>query len=82
MANVVYTLKIKKETQEMHLFEATPKPDDKCTPKTKSICKKMSSSESEGNKFACQSESSARIEIAKIGRSVCGTCVSSLYETY
>lgn len=82
MANVVYTLKIKKETQEMHLFEATPAPENKCTPNAKSICKKMNLSESEGNKFSCQSESNARIEIAKIGRSVCGTCVSSLYETY
>ena len=82
MSKVVYTLKIKNDTQEMHLFEATPQPDKKCTPNKKSVCEKMDKSESSGNKFACSSEIDARTEIARIGRSVCGTCVSHLYATY
>lgn len=32
--------------------------------------------------FACLTEDSARKSIAEIGRGVCGTCVSHLYETY
>lgn len=82
MAKVVYTLKRKRDTEELHLFEAVPTEDNKCTPKNKSICNKMSKDESSGNAFACQSEDNARIECTKLGRKVCGICVSHLYETY
>lgn len=81
MSKIVYTLKQKKDTKELHLFEATPSKDG-CIPKTKSICNKMSKNESSGNIFACQSEVIARTECAEIGRDVCGTCVSHLYATY
>ena len=82
MNKIVYTLKIKDNTDEFHLFEATVTSGSKCTPKSKSICRKMKKSESTGNKFACKDEDAARKNIANIGRSVCGTCVSHLYETY
>ena len=82
MSKTVYTLKKKKDTQELHLFRATPTPDDKCTPEAKSICKGMASGDMEKNIFACKSEQEAREECAKAGRKVCGTCVSHLYETY
>lgn len=78
----VYTLKKKKDTEELHLFRATPAPDNKCIPESQSICKKMDKNESSENRFACQSETDARLECAKIGRQVCGTCVSHLYESY
>jgi hypothetical protein len=82
MANVVYTLKKCKETEELHLFRATPTQDGKCTPEKQSICEKMDVSESEANIFACQKEDAARISAANQGRKVCGICVSHLYETY
>lgn len=82
MESIVYTLKIKTDTQEMHLFEATPKSGNECIPNSKSICKKMYLSESSGNKFACYNEEKARTTIASLGRKVCGTCTSHLYTTY
>lgn len=78
----VYTLKKKKDTEELHLFRAKPAPDNKCTPEKESICKRMEKSESSENVFACQSEDEARKECAKIGRKVCGICISHLYESY
>lgn len=76
-----YTLKKKKDTEELHLFmgEMT---EDACTSKQQSICKKMNKSESTGNRFQCADESTARKKCAEIGRGVCGICVSHLYETY
>ena len=82
MEKIVYTLKKKKDTEELHLFEAVPAEDNRCTPKKMSICKKMSKDESEGNIFACESEDNARTKCAKIGRQVCGICVSHLFTTY
>lgn len=82
MAKVVYTLKKKKDTNELHLFEAFPAENNKCTPKNMSICNKMSTDESSGNIFACQSEDDARTSCANQGRKVCGICVSHLYATY
>ena len=75
----VYTLKENKNTNEYHLFKATMNLDNKCTPSLNSICKEMSKDNSKGNKFACLNEKDARLECAKIGRKVCGTCVSNLY---
>jgi len=76
-----YTLKMKKDTQEYHLFKGKMT-DKACTSSDTSICEKMSKSESAKNVFACKDENSARIECAKIGREVCGICVSHLYTTY
>lgn len=42
----------------------------------------MDNTESKGNLFTCATEQEARGKIAEIGRKVCGTCVSHLYESY
>lgn len=79
-----YTLKKKKNTEECHLFEGDFITDKTCnTHKVeKSICKKMSQSESEENIFTCYTDNQARKKIAEIGRQVCGVCTSHLYTTY
>ena len=76
-----YTLKKKKDTNELHLFEGTMTKDG-CTSSQKSICNKMDKSESAGNKFTCYTEDEARKKCAEIGRAVCGICISHLYNTY
>jgi hypothetical protein len=78
----VYALKKDKNTDELHLFEGIMTEANKCNIGAMSVCKGMNKSESESNIFACQSESVVRIECAKIGRGVCGVCVSHLYTTY
>ncbi|WP_280564530.1 MULTISPECIES: hypothetical protein [unclassified Chromohalobacter] len=80
-----YTLKKHKETGELHLFKGVMQPnkaDYPCTSNKVSICEEMNKSDSESNKFTCCDESEARKKCAEFGRSVCGTCVSHLYETY
>ena len=57
---MVYTLKQKQDTDELHLFEATLNTEGTCTPQNESVCKKMKKAESVSNIFACQSESNAR----------------------
>lgn len=42
----------------------------------------MDNSESQGNAFTCYTEDQARIQIAKIGKQVCGVCTSHLYANY
>ena len=79
--SVVYTLRAKNDTDEIHIFLADPKPDNKCLSRQNSICRKAGRDEST-MKQACLSEQQARTESAKIGRKVCGTCVSHLYTTY
>lgn len=75
-----YTLKKRKGTKEMHLFEGDFN-EEPCTSKAESICHKMKKSESIGNVFQCLDEQEAREECAEIGRPVCGDCVSRLYAT-
>lgn len=80
-----YTLKEHKDSGELHLFEGDMNPEGseyKCNSGSKSICKKMNKSDNKGNRFACATAQEAREKIAKIGRKVCGTCVSHLYESY
>lgn len=80
-----YTLKEDKDSGELHLFEGDMLPNDpeyKCNSVSKSICNKMNKSKNKGNRFSCATEQEAREKIAKIGRKVCGTCVSHLYESY
>ena len=80
-----YTLKENKDSGELHLFEGDMYPKDseyKCNSKAKSIGKKMDKSYRKENRFTCATEQEAREKIAKIGRKVCGTCVSHLYESY
>jgi len=76
-----YTLKIKNNTKEYHLFEGIMLKDG-CNSNQHSICEKMDKSQSSGNVFACEDEDSARLKCAEIGREVCGICVSHLYTTY
>jgi hypothetical protein len=82
MEKVVYILKKKKDTEELHLFEAVPKENNICVIKGESICGKMKKGESSENIFMCKSEDYTRTECARKGRQVCGICVSHLYATY
>jgi len=82
MAKIVYTLKKKQNTKELHLFEGEMTTTG-CPSKFLSICKKMKNSEQDGNNiFQCEDENISRIKCAEKGKSVCGICVSHLYETY
>lgn len=79
-----YTLKKHKETGEMHLFKGRMNKNDNdhpCTSKSISICERMDKSDSEINRFTCYDENQARKKCAELGRLVCGTCVSHLYES-
>jgi hypothetical protein len=79
----VYCLKEKKTSGECHLFECEMNPDGLCNCNEKSICKKMEGTERIGeNIFSCKSDIITRTKVAEIGRRVCGTCISHLYETY
>ena len=78
----VYSLKRKKDTQELHLFEGEMTEPGKCLPDSTSVCREMTRTESVENIFSCSPVNEARTECAAIGRPVCGTCVSHLYTTY
>jgi len=82
MKKIVYTLKKKKNSEELHIFKASPSIDNNCAPEKESICKKMDKSDSSENIFSCQDDNYTRNQCAKIGRQICGTCISHLYETY
>jgi hypothetical protein len=82
MGKVAYTLKQKNGTEELHLFEGEFTESDKCTSGLMSVCEMMAKADSSGNIFACLDENDARLECAKLGRKVCGVCVSHLYTTY
>lgn len=90
MVEKVYTLLEKGDTEEYHLFEGewTNKPKKLCSIPRESICQKMRSAERKKvagtiatPPFACKVEDVARARCAKLGRSVCGICVSHLYRT-
>jgi hypothetical protein len=72
----------KEGTEETHLFKGRFEAGGRCTADRKSICQKMERADSDGRAFACKSDADARVACAKLGRAVCGTCVSSLYTTY
>ncbi len=40
MKKIVYTLKKKKNSEELHIFKASPSIDNNCAPEKESICKK------------------------------------------
>ena len=73
-----YTLK-ENETGELHLFEVRKKQDGKCSSADESICGAMKKND---KYHLCLKEKEMRIKCAEIGRQVCGTCVSHLYENY
>lgn len=81
MSRTVYTLKKHKESQEMHLFEATPSQIG-CVPNRTSICQQMNLTDSVENVFLCETEEDARKRCAELGRNVCAHCVSFLYSDY
>jgi len=76
-----YTLKKKKNSEELHLFKGKMT-EDGCTSRDVSICGKMKKSESLENIFSCEDEDMTRKKCAKIGRKVCGICIGQLYATY
>lgn len=78
----VYSFRKRENTQEIHIFLADTTPNG-CVSRQNSICRKApkASTDVVAN-GACLSESAARLKAAEIGRKVCGTCVSHLYETY
>ena len=80
MANL-YSLG-KSSSGEMHLFESRKAADGSChTTQARSECSKVLRSDAQSWNFTCLSESDARMGCAKIGRSVCGNCVATLYTT-
>ena len=81
MGKIAYTLKRRKDTNELHLFEGEMVSDDECKSKSTSVCGMMEHSEG-GNIFQCEDEQTARERCAKLGRQVCGVCVSTLYATF
>jgi hypothetical protein len=80
---IAYTLKKRKDTEEYHLFEGIFIEENKCNTHLtkKSICGEMDKTQNEKNIFECKNEQEARELSAKLGRKVCGTCISHLYET-
>ena len=78
----VYSLKKKKDSEELHLFRGEVTDPRKCRVENNSICGQMQKSESEETLFECKHENPTRIKCAEIGRQVCGVCVSHLYATY
>lgn len=85
MSKIVYTLKRKANTGELHLFRASitqVSPSTKCLAMQKSICQKMNKDEADATPRACMDEGLARTTCATVGRVVCGACVSHLYESY
>lgn len=78
---VVYSLKKKDNTDEMHLFECKPN-GFACDCNEISICGKMKKNEPHRDEFSCANEDVARLGAANRGRKVCGICVSRLYATW
>lgn len=82
MTKKVYSIRKKKDTEEYHIFECEPATEKTCRCNSKSICNKMDKSEAEKTIYSCLSENETRLRAAEIGRPVCGTCVSHVYESY
>jgi hypothetical protein len=89
----VYTFKKIEDTNEIHIFRGEMNNDNTCSVASNSICQKVMRSEtvslkrhrissSETIYCSCNEEHTARLNAAKIGREVCGVCVSHLYTTY
>ncbi len=78
---ILYSLRKKAETDEIHIFLADSTATG-CVSRQNSICRKMAKAETSNQVKSCLSEGDARLESAKLGRKVCGTCVSHLYATY
>lgn len=79
MSKSVYILRERIETGELHLFIADTTDKNECSSQQKSICGRMDIEDKSRTIFACQPEDRARIQCAKIGRTICTTCISHLY---
>lgn len=80
-----YSFGTYEETGEIHIFEGYFNPEGGCTKSMRCICKKVYKSECEFKYIItrmCLNEDEARKKAAKLGRKVCGNCVSSLYTSY
>ncbi|EGP54401.1 hypothetical protein Agau_P100154 (plasmid) [Agrobacterium tumefaciens F2] len=84
IADELFSLNKRTDTGEYHIFLNKRNDDKKCAyAGTKSICMRMTRDQTDGTPvFSCQGEVKARAECARIGRAVCGTCVSHLYTDY
>ncbi|UZX45543.1 hypothetical protein A6U84_25730 (plasmid) [Agrobacterium sp. 13-2099-1-2] len=83
LAKELYSLNKRKDTGEFHLFLNKRNSKAECVfVENKSICGRMTSSQSSKTLFYCEDDVKAREECAQVGRDVCGTCVSHLYTDY
>jgi hypothetical protein len=70
-------------TSEIHIFEGEFTLGAGCNLRYLSICEKISRKGDNSKQITvCLNEDEARKKAASIGRIVCGTCVSHLYESY
>lgn len=79
MSDIVYILRERKDTGELHLFKGKKTTKNECKAEDISICGKIDINGNSRTIFACQSEENARKQCAKIGRKVCAICISHLY---
>ncbi|OAL80773.1 hypothetical protein AY606_15380 [Acinetobacter sp. SFB] len=82
MVKTTFTLKENPETGQFHLFEGKlnpPNADTACTSQNSSVCEKMKWVSGHKDIVCETNESIVRMKCAKLGRSVCGICVSHLY---
>jgi hypothetical protein len=80
---ITYSIRKRKESEEHHIFEGKLLTTDplQCENQLESICKKVAHKDTDNVNESCRSEEVARATAAKLGRKVCGTCVSHLYAT-
>lgn len=81
---ISYTFKKHKVTGEHHIFEGTflpPGSDPICDIGAKSVCRKVDHEDADFVRLNCFKEQPAREAGAKLGRTLCGTCISHLYAT-
>jgi len=77
-----YTLKRKKGSAELHLFEGEFK-GTSCSSNHYSVCGRMAKTEGEATSlFMCETEETARKQCWLLGRAVCGTCIGVLYGNF
>jgi len=78
----VYTFKKRKNGKEIHIFQGEMTSLTHCSVPALSHCKKMNQVDGDQVENGCRSETDARNIAAKLGRPVCGICVSHLYSDY
>lgn len=71
------------QTGEIHIFEGLFHLDKSCDANTESVCKKIKLHQGKWYDDAiCLNDKKARKVAAKLGKEVCGECVSRLYTAY